>query len=334
MGAGPTDRVGWAPTDQAHDDEFANLRRAHAAGALARDVLWQRLQVGGRTLLKYPPLLAEGTARSIEITASGLHIVLRSGLRFEWNPTDLRSPPNMIVVHGQYEPHELRLLEALAADSSTILDIGANMGWYAVHLAKAARKAGARLHAFEPIPASFAALGRNIDLNSLAEQVSCHATGLGEREDRVTFYVPTTDGTPAASRVPLFENQPNVEIVCSIQRLDEWTRSGAVNGIGLIKMDIEGSEIFALRGGLKTLQRDLPVIFCEMLRKWSAKFGYRPDDILALLSPLGYECWAVTDAGLELTSSVTDDAVATNFLFMHRAKHAGRAERLRSTWAG
>ncbi len=300
-------------------DALIELQRSYHAGRISRDQLWSGVQACSKVILQFGPLLQDGDVEAMELGRAGNLLRLRNGLRFEWNPDDLRSPPNMALIHGSYEPEERTLLETLARDARTILDVGANVGWYAVHLAKAT-KAG-HLHAFEPIPATGAALRRNLALNDCEAKVTVHSFGLGERKATVPFFIPKDVGTVAASRAPLFAEQENQELRCDIETLDAWSQASGISGIDLVKIDIEGSELLFFRGGLATLGRNLPVIFCEMLRKWSAKFQYHPNDIIAALAPLGYACWELRPSGPRQVGAVTEETIATNFLFLHTARH-------------
>jgi hypothetical protein len=78
-----------------------------------------------------------------------------------------------------------------------------------------------------------------------------------------------------------------------------------------------------VQGGRKTLQHHTPIILMELLRKWSRKFGYHPNDVLALLAEHGYSAWVFTNDGkLQICPQVTEETVQTNYVFMHPQKHA------------
>lgn len=70
------------------------------------------------------------------------------------------------------------------------------------------------------------------------------------------------------------------------------------------------------QGALKTLKQDQPVVFTEMLRKWAAKFNYHPNEVIALFTSLGYECfYASIDGTLLDFNEMTDETKETNFFF-------------------
>ena len=78
---------------------------------------------------------------------------------------------------------------------------------------------------------------------------------------------------------------------------------------------MEGAEKLVYEGGLKTLEEHKPIIYSEMLRKWSAKFNYHPNDIINMLKTIGYECYAISDKTYRKIEEVTEDTVETNYIF-------------------
>ena len=58
-----------------------------------------------------------------------------------------------------------------------------------------------------------------------------------------------------------------------------------------------------------------------MLRKWSKKFGYHPNDIIDLLADLGYGCYGYIGKKIGKIDRVSPELETTNFFFFHRKKH-------------
>jgi hypothetical protein len=106
-----------------------------------------------------------------------------------------------------------------------------------------------------------------------------------------------------------------------VKRLDEFIDENPVK-IDFIKCDVEGAELLVYQGGLETIKRDNPIIFTEMLRKWSAKFNYHPNQIIDLMAEIGYDCFTVCDHNLSRFSLMDDTTLETNFFFLHREKHS------------
>ena len=64
------------------------------------------------------------------------------------------------------------------------------------------------------------------------------------------------------------------------------------------------------------ISRNQPIIFSEMLRKWSAKSGYTPNDIIKPMEELGYGCFVIADGQrLQECPLVDENTVETNYFF-------------------
>ena len=72
-------------------------------------------------------------------------------------------------------------LKRMLGPDSVLLDVGANLGYYAIHLASRLGPA-CRVWAFEPFPANFRRLETNIALNRLESQVTACPLGLSDQQ--------------------------------------------------------------------------------------------------------------------------------------------------------
>ncbi len=304
-----------------HTGSARELCSAYEHGELLRDEFWLQMRERHRSIEEYVALMGRGELDHLEIHKSGLIVVFSDGLRMRWRPDDTRSVPSVTVNHGSYEPREVRALTALAEQSRVVFDIGANAGFVALRLSRAQRRKGAVVHAFEPVPSTHQELLANIELNGLGSRVKAHPLALGEAEGCVKFFVPAFHGSVAASGRPLFANDENREVSVEMTTFDRVFAELGESELDLVKCDVEGAELFALRGGLATLERTRPVLMVEMLRKWAKVYDYHPNDIIALLAPLGYHCYSLADAGLVEHAAVDDATQATNFFFLDPSRH-------------
>lgn len=299
----------------------AELAQAFASGVLSREDYWRRMQQHHLQLIEYCQFAERAGLDRVEVSPSELRVVLSNGLKLRWRPEDIRTVPNILINHGEYEVQELALLQRFARSCSIVLDVGANVGWYSLHLAHWLRDADAHIYAFEPIPRTYSELIHNIRLNAYEGTIHPFNHALGESAGSVKFFIPAFTGSVAASQRPLFPDDQNEVVNCRIVPLDTFVREQQLASVDLIKCDVEGSELFVLRGGLDTIARYRPIIMLEMLRKWSRAFGYHPNDIIALLRGYGYQCWSLKDATTTEYLDIDDTCVQTNFYFLHMEKH-------------
>lgn len=309
------------------DETVMDLRSAYERAEISREEYWRAMQRHHADVVAYRDLFAGGEVSAITVDRDGGWVVLDNGLRLRWNPADTRTAPNMLLNHGSYEPEETAALLALAADAQCVLDIGANQGWYSVHLARVLRSGGGRLYAFEPVPTTFEVLVENVRANGYEDVVRCLNFGLAESAGSFELFLPRFTGSVGASRTPLFPDDENTRVQCELRVLDDVVQAEGLDGIELIKCDVEGSELMVLKGARRTLARQRPVVMLEMLRKWAQAFGYHPNDIVSFMSELDYECWGLDGNGLVATPQVTDETRATNFFFFPRSAPE-RRERL------
>lgn len=293
-------------------------------------LLMQEHHIG---LMAYSELIQNGWVKCIVICQNGLQIVLQNNLRMYWDPNDIRSAPNMLVNHGDYEREELTILEFLARDCLVIMDIGANVGWYSLHFARFINPSKGKVYAFEPVPHTYTELKRNIELNNLGGVVDTFNLALSYTEQTLEFFIPKTTGSSAASQKKLFPNEENERVECQAIPLDIFAQQQKLHRLDLVKCDVEGAELLVIRGALKTIQTHKPILMLEMLRKWARLFGYHPNDTIELLSQYGYSCWSFSGGRFTLVPQIDEDCMQTNFFFLHQEKHKGLPEQINHHFA-
>jgi FkbM family methyltransferase len=289
------------------------LLKSFKSGELKKPEFIDRMFEIHRILFDYSRRLPDTDIASIEIRDGSLVMTSRStGVRISCNEYDKRLAPIEILNFGHYERDESAMMLQLVRDADTILDIGANVGWYSINFAKQHRQT--RIHAFEPIPQTFRQLERNIQLNDCAN-IQTRNMGLSNREGALTFYY-YASGSGNASSANLANDPSTLELSCAVTTLDSYCQNSNLQ-VDFIKCDVEGAELFVFQGGRETIARDKPVVFAEMLRKWSAKFNYHPNAILKLFADLGYRCFTVHGPKLQQFAVMDEATLETNFIFCH-----------------
>ncbi|SDF28331.1 FkbM family methyltransferase [Sporomusa acidovorans] len=254
-----------------------------------------------------------------EITISDSSIFMKTknkNIKMLCDRYDKRITPIEILNFGSYEQECLDMMLRLIKTNSTIFDIGANVGWYSMNFVK--QIVGVKVYAFEPMPKTFDYLTHNIKINNLSN-ISKYNIGLSNEEKEVIFYY-DIEGSGNSSMANLSGKRHIKEIRCKVTTIDQFTKKENI-GVDFIKCDVEGAELFVFTGGEETLKQYKPIIFTEMLRKWSAKFHYHPNEIINLLKNIGYRCFVVKEKHLEEFYSMDENTVETNFFFLHDDKH-------------
>jgi FkbM family methyltransferase len=300
------------------------LKAAFDAGELKKHPYIEAMHEKQTILHQYAEYLPATDIAEIAIRDGQVTMTTRStGLRFIVDPRDLRTTPVETLNFGRYEGDEGDMMLSLIADGDVVFDVGANVGYYAMRIAR--ERPRCTVHAFEPIPDTYRALQNHLSLNAISTVVA-HQLGLSDRAgDLVFFYYP--EGSGNASMANLTGNSGAQRIRSRVDTLDAVVDRLATH-VDFIKCDVEGAELFALRGGMASLSRDHPALFVELLRKWSAPFGYHPNEVLDLLRDLGYQAYVVASADrLAHFNRVDDATVETNYIFLHPGRHGPLIER-------
>ena len=151
-------------------------------------------------------------------------------------------------------------------------------------------------------------------------EIKINNFGLSNKKEDLTFYF-HKEGSVNASAALMNDERENIEVKCQVDTLDNYFKEHKLQDLDFIKCDVEGAELFAFQGGMETIEKYKPIVFTEMLRKWSAKFNYHPNEIISLFQKIGYTCYYVVDNKLQEIKIMTDDTIETNFFFLHAIKH-------------
>ncbi|MDR3395076.1 MAG: FkbM family methyltransferase [Parasulfuritortus sp.] len=305
---------------------LSDIRTRYQAGKMPKQAYIDEMHEMHQMLFKYSAFLREGDVENINITDHEVIFTSRSrGIRLVVDPLDQHLVPYTLLNFNTYDEAELALLLEIVSPDSVIFDIGANCGWYSLVMARAFQQAS--IHAFEPIPSTCRTLARNLELNDI-RNITIHPLGISDSCGTQDFlYTPTCSGATSLR----LAGQPGEvsRISAATETLDAFCdREKHIPGF--IKCDVEGAELMVLRGGTSILSAHSPILFLELLRKWSAKFDYHPNDVIDFLSSFGYRCYTAYEKSLAPCDRVTEDTKETNFLFLHPDKHGKILEQFAS----
>jgi FkbM family methyltransferase len=239
-----------------------------------------------------------------------------SGIKLICDYDDKRIIPIEILNFGEYEKDVFDMMSLLINENDCIFDIGGNVGWYALNLAKI--RPSSQIHTFEPIPKTYNYLVRNLKNNNL-NNVIAYNHGFSNVETKIDFYY-SSALSGNASMVNVSGNN-NIEIIQSnVFILDDFVKKNELK-VDFIKCDVEGGEYNVFRGAIDTIISQKPIVFSELLRKWSREFGYHPNDVIELYKELGYGCFVSKENELKQIEYVDEQTEETNFYFLHLQVH-------------
>jgi FkbM family methyltransferase len=187
-----------------------------------------------------------------------------------------------------YEPGETAWWAALASAHTSILELGANVGLYTIVGAAASPRA--RYRAVEPNPVTCDVLRENVTLNDLAHVEVVEAAVVGARAaDSTVLHIPDRD-LYTASAGAYVDGAVDIDTPASrVVTVPTMATDALVDGVDLLKLDIEGLELEVLEAARPWLVRTRPTIVVEVRDDARRLQAF----VEALVAEADYECYAV-----------------------------------------
>ena len=190
-----------------------------------------------------------------------------------------------LLLFGRMEEDELFFWEKYINNGDSIIDVGANFGYWTLVGSKLVGSKG-NVYSFEPIISTSESLELNLKSSGI-NNVNIFKFGLSDEDKVVKFNISSTDDIGSQSSQG---EQLGVSFdVCQdvrLKRLDDILTENT--SIKLIKIDIEGGELFALKGMINLLKRCSPIITFEWNFNTAKSMGYDPIEIIEYLKTFGY----------------------------------------------
>lgn len=152
-----------------------------------------------------------------------------------------------LFLNGIREPECTRIMKKWLKKDMTVVELGANIGYYALMEASIIGKKG-KIYAVEPFPSNFELLQKNIKLNPYENIIEPYNIAIGDKSGTEKLYVSNEHNL---CNMLASETTDFVEV--KTETLDNFVTDKKLPD--LIRMDIEGYEYYVLDGMKKTLQQ-------------------------------------------------------------------------------
>jgi FkbM family methyltransferase len=199
---------------------------------------------------------------------------LASGYRICVSPAE-----NLSYLLGTAEPHLQKAIRNYVAPGDTVYDIGANLGYVSLSLAKRVGSNG-RVISFEPLPQNIEAFRKNVEINGITN-IRLLEFAASDKPGEAVIRI--ADNLSTASLIWHRNNPRATEITIRTVSIDELVEAGELAYPKFVKIDVEGAEGAVLEGMCRTVAAATPVVFIECSEAGRHKTWH-------LLRELGYEC--------------------------------------------
>ncbi|WP_324276138.1 FkbM family methyltransferase [Blastococcus brunescens] len=182
------------------------------------------------------------------------------------------------------------LIDALRSELSQrpgdYVDVGTNIGVVAATMAAHLAPTG-HVFAFEPSPETMRLAASTIALNE-AENVTLFNAAASDADGSLVFHATPGNSAIASARRHAFGllNEWQQVTVPTV-RLDTLHADGELDGVSLVKIDVEGLELSVLRGALEFIAAVRPTVVYEYTPLAAGDHGWTQEDSIALLGRAG-----------------------------------------------
>src|SRR5215831_14928595 len=196
---------------------------------------------------------------------------------------------------GTHETPETNYFAKSVAPNSICVDIGANVGYFTILMAKIAH-AGS-VHAFEPISLNAALLRASMEINSLTNIV-VNECAVGDRTGSASF-VRCFDSAYSSFH-DTGRRHSNGTITVRMVTLDDYIQSSGVSRVDILKADVEGAEGLVVAGASQLLsdrERRPRLVLLELFENNLRAFGSSVRKIVEDMERRDYVPYVLSDDG-------------------------------------
>jgi FkbM family methyltransferase len=215
-------------------------------------------------------------------------IELRKGVRMRLH---FGGALSRLIFRGDFEVAERTFLAAYLKPGDVFVDVGANLGLYALLAAHAVGPRG-RVHAFEPYAQACDRLRMNVSLNGF-QNICVYQIALSDRAGLTSIHLaePGWDAWNSLAAGSVNESGGCETVVA--RTWDEFAAANELAGnVTLMKIDVEGWEVPVLRGGRGLLsQPNAPVLQVEFTDAATEGAGFSCQMLYRLLEEYGYRLY-------------------------------------------
>lgn len=208
-------------------------------------------------------------------------------------------------INNQVEIEETSLIKKRCASYKNFVDVGANLGIITLTFADSANDVN-NIFSFEPNPYTFSKMVEFVGTNNKkGVNINFVCAAVGEKLGFTDFFISDRDYLGVMSSQQ--KTDPESKLVkVPVIKLDDFFEN-IEHGIDFIKIDVEGAELFVLKGANAVIKKFRPDLLIEIHGPFLDSFGYTVDDIFNYLGTLGYQAnHIVNDKKLSLESFMKD----------------------------
>jgi len=220
---------------------------------------------------------------------------------------------------GYHHVNEMLYLRSFLSEEMTFVDVGANQGEFTLFAANILKKG--KVISFEPVSFQYDLLIKNMELNKF-ENIELNKFGLSNEVCQMPIYNSTDTELHAGfheglSTLYKSNERNNFQELIELKVFDDIFYD-RLERFDFLKIDIEGAELFALKGMTKSLEKYKPDLLIEISEECYNSAGYSIQDLIDFLSKFDYIAYKLYRG--KLIKHNGDFSVWGNYIFKSNNK--------------
>jgi FkbM family methyltransferase len=237
--------------------------------------------LGGRGLTKFSTIRAVKDLANSHLKSEYVTV---NGSKMHLDPKDCLK----LSINEIFEPLETNLVKNEVHSDDVVIDVGANVGYYTLLMAKLTGQNG-KVFSFEPEPSNFNLLKENVEINSY-QNVTLEQKAVANMNGKTKLYLCETN-TEMHRLYQSNSKKFNKSIEVDVTTLDDYfKKSKYLNKINFIKIDAEGSELDVLKGMKTILKENIKLkIMLEFIPRHLLGSGSEPQELIEFLQNQNFQ---------------------------------------------
>jgi len=186
---------------------------------------------------------------------------------------------------GIYDTKLLKYIKHFLKKDTTFFDVGTNIGLISLPIVTEKNFSG-NVVSFEPTPSVLLHLKKTRELSPNKDKWKIIECAVTDFNGEIDFSV-KNDVDSAYFGVSSSSDEQKIKVACNT--LDEIWKQLNMPEVSVIKIDIEGYDFFALKGGAECIKKNRPVIFIEWYEEYITRYGLTHKHLLNLCKNYSYD---------------------------------------------
>lgn len=245
---------------------------------------------------------------------AGWRIISVNGYKMKVNVTHRMA--SLIYWRGAHEWAPLFLLQKELKKGMVMYDIGGNIGEMALFCAHHLGP-DAKIYSFEPLDETYEVLQENIKLNEYENRIKAFNIALSDKNGEADLFAATEHNDLGSFEDGSHTLYATDDRSVFLQKIKMETLDSKQNELpkpDFIKLDVEGAELFALKGAAETLKKYHPKILLEFNKGTFEAAGYSQQDVLDFLGQFNYKFQVIENRGKLIPLNTSDLPELVNLL--------------------